>query len=146
MLTAAESHRPGAGMAGLVLDLARPYRGWLVLILAAMLVETIAGLAGPWPLKIVIDDVVGHDRVPAWAAQLLGQSLAMCVQPAGVVHVVVRPAVPERQDGSAEFEDRGRVAHIALRDRPSCRVELPRVNAVRRDRQPVPLILGTQQC
>ena len=51
MLTAAVSHRPEAGMAGLVADLARPYRAWLVLILAAMLVETIAGLAGPWPLK-----------------------------------------------------------------------------------------------
>jgi subfamily B ATP-binding cassette protein MsbA len=62
-------------MAGLVVDLARPYRAWLVLILAAMLVETIAGLAGPWPLKIVIDNVVGHDRVPSWATQLLGSSL-----------------------------------------------------------------------
>src|ERR1700730_1194252 len=76
MLTAAVSRKPGAGMAGLVVDLARPYRAWLVLILAAMLVETIAGLAGPWPLKIVIDDVVGHHSVPAWAAWLLGPSLA----------------------------------------------------------------------
>jgi ABC-type multidrug transport system fused ATPase/permease subunit len=74
--TAVASHRPGTGMAGLVVDLARPYRVWLVLILAAMLVETIAGLAGPWPLKIVIDDVVGQDRVPEWAAHLLGSSRA----------------------------------------------------------------------
>jgi subfamily B ATP-binding cassette protein MsbA len=63
-------------MAGLVVDLARPYRAWLVLILAAMLVETIAGLAGPWPLKIVIDEVVGYNTVPAWAARLLGPSRA----------------------------------------------------------------------
>jgi ABC-type multidrug transport system fused ATPase/permease subunit len=76
MLTAAVSHRSGTGMAGLVVDLARPYRAWLVLILAAMLVETIAGLAGPWPMKIVIDNVVGHDRIPEWAAQLLGPSRA----------------------------------------------------------------------
>jgi ABC-type multidrug transport system fused ATPase/permease subunit len=75
MLTAAVSDRRGGGMASLVVDLARPYRAWLVLILAAMLVETMAGLAGPWPLKIVIDDVVGHHRVP-WAAWLLGPSLA----------------------------------------------------------------------
>ena len=35
---------------------------------SAMLVETIAGLAGPWPLKIVIDyAVVGHHAAPAWA-------------------------------------------------------------------------------
>jgi ABC-type multidrug transport system fused ATPase/permease subunit len=63
-------------MRGLVVDLARPYRGWLVIILLAMLVETIAGLAGPWPLKIVIDDVVGHGTVPAWAVRVLGPSLA----------------------------------------------------------------------
>ena len=40
------------------MDLARPYRVWLVIILGAMLVETIAGLAGPWPLKIIIDYAV----------------------------------------------------------------------------------------
>src|SRR5258707_2458185 len=76
MLTAAVSHRPGVSMAGLVVDLARPYRAWLVLILAAMLLETIAGLAGPWPLKIVIDEVVGRHTVPGWAVPLLGPSLA----------------------------------------------------------------------
>src|ERR1700683_325356 len=64
------------GMRGLVVDLARPYRGWLVIILLAMLVETIAGLAGPWPLKIVIDDVVGPRTVPAWAGPGLGPPLA----------------------------------------------------------------------
>ena len=67
MLTAAESHRSGAGMARLVVDLARPYRAWLVLILAAMLVETIAGLAGPWPLKIVI----AYGRHHATEAQII---------------------------------------------------------------------------
>jgi ABC-type multidrug transport system fused ATPase/permease subunit len=76
MSAASLPHRSGTGMAGLVLDLARPYRAWLVLILAAMLVETIAGLAGPWPLKIVIDEVVGHHTVPGWAVRLLGPSLA----------------------------------------------------------------------
>ena len=64
-------------MAGLVVDLARPYRGWLVIILAAMLVETIAGLAGPWPLKIVIDNaMVGDHAPPAWMVRLLGSALA----------------------------------------------------------------------
>jgi len=76
MSAASLSHRSGTGMAGFVVDLARPYRAWLVLILAAMVVETIAGLAGPWPLKIVIDDVVGRHTVPGWAVRLLGPSLA----------------------------------------------------------------------
>jgi ABC-type multidrug transport system fused ATPase/permease subunit len=76
MSTASVSHRSATGMASLVTDLARPYRGWLVVILGAMLVETVAGLAGPWPLKIVIDDVVGHNSVPEWAVRLLGPALA----------------------------------------------------------------------
>ena len=59
-------------MADLVVDLAQPYRGWLVTILAAMLVETITGLAGPWPLKIVIDYAVGDHTAPDWLVQLLG--------------------------------------------------------------------------
>jgi subfamily B ATP-binding cassette protein MsbA len=63
-------------MASLVVDLARPYRGWLVIILLAMLVETIAGLAGPWPLKVVIDYAVGHHAAPAWTVRLLGPAIA----------------------------------------------------------------------
>jgi ABC-type transport system involved in cytochrome bd biosynthesis fused ATPase/permease subunit len=41
MSTASASNRSGAGMAGLMMDLARPYRVWLVIILAAMVIETI---------------------------------------------------------------------------------------------------------
>ena len=63
-------------MAGLVVDLARPYRGWLLIILVAMLIETIAGLAGPWPLKIVIDSAVGHHAAPDWVIRLLGPAAA----------------------------------------------------------------------
>ena len=44
MSAASASARPVTGMAGLVADLARPYRGWLGIILIAMLIETIAGL------------------------------------------------------------------------------------------------------
>jgi len=64
------------GTARLVFDLARPYRGWFVTILLAMLVEAATGLAGPWPLKIVIDYAVGHQPVPHWLAGLLGPGLA----------------------------------------------------------------------
>jgi len=64
------------GTARLVFDLARPYRGWFVTILLAMLVEAATSLAGPWPLKIVIDYAVGHQPVPHWFAGLLGAGLA----------------------------------------------------------------------
>jgi len=62
-------------MRGLVVDLARPYRGWLVIILLAMTIETATSLAGPWPLKIVIDNAVGRHAAPAWVVKLLGPTL-----------------------------------------------------------------------
>jgi subfamily B ATP-binding cassette protein MsbA len=55
-------------------EFARPYRGWLTVILAAMLIETLASLAAPWPLKIVIDYAVGHRSMPAWTAPVVGRS------------------------------------------------------------------------
>ena len=35
-------------------------------MLAAMLVETLMSLATPWPLKVVLDNVVGGNRLPQW--------------------------------------------------------------------------------
>jgi ABC-type multidrug transport system fused ATPase/permease subunit len=64
-----------AGMTRLVRELLRPYRGWLVVILAAMLVETAMSLAGPWPLKIVLDSVIGHHPMPHWVARLIGPGI-----------------------------------------------------------------------
>jgi subfamily B ATP-binding cassette protein MsbA len=50
----------------------RPYRWRLVLALAALVLSVAAELAQPWPLKILVDSVVGHhpfpDWVPAWVA------------------------------------------------------------------------------
>ena len=63
-------------MRGLVVDLARPYRRWLVIILLAMMVETATSLAGPWPLKIVIDNAVGRHAAPEWVVRLLGPAHA----------------------------------------------------------------------
>lgn len=51
-------------MALLIRELLRPYRGTLVIILLAMLVETAASLFSPWPLKIIIDNVVGGHKLP----------------------------------------------------------------------------------
>jgi len=44
--------------------LVRPYRKWLMIVVAAMLLETAMGLASPWPLKIVLDSVVGSSSMP----------------------------------------------------------------------------------
>jgi len=58
-------------MIRLIRQLVRPYRGSLLIILLAMLVETVMSLATPWPLKIIIDNVVGHHKMAAWAADIL---------------------------------------------------------------------------
>jgi subfamily B ATP-binding cassette protein MsbA len=51
--------------------LIRPYRGTLAIILVAMLVETAMSLAAPWPLKIILDNVVGDKKMAPWMHDLL---------------------------------------------------------------------------
>jgi ABC-type multidrug transport system fused ATPase/permease subunit len=53
-------------MVRLIRQLIRPYRGQLFIILLAMLVETAMSLAGPWPLKIIIDNVIGSHKLSPW--------------------------------------------------------------------------------
>ena len=51
-------------------ELLRPYSGWLLVILIAMVVQTAMSLAAPWPLKIILDNVVGSHKAPEWLAAL----------------------------------------------------------------------------
>ena len=44
-------------MTRLILQLTRPYRWIIAIVLAAMLVQTAMSLAAPWPLKIILDNV-----------------------------------------------------------------------------------------
>jgi subfamily B ATP-binding cassette protein MsbA len=55
-------------MTDLVLELLRPYHGWLAIVFAAMLVEIAMSLAAPWPLKLVLDDALGKHQLPEWLA------------------------------------------------------------------------------
>ncbi|TMB16866.1 MAG: ABC transporter ATP-binding protein [Deltaproteobacteria bacterium] len=57
-------------MGRLIEELLRPYRGWLAIILLATAMETAMGLAAPWPLKIVLDNVIGGDQPPGWLRQI----------------------------------------------------------------------------
>jgi len=52
--------KPSKSLTSLVLELIRPYNKWLLVIFLAMLLETAMSLLGPWPLKIVIDNFIGH--------------------------------------------------------------------------------------
>ncbi len=53
-------------------SLIRPYRRTLLGIFLAMLVETAMSLATPWPLKIILDSVVSHHKLPPWLERYIG--------------------------------------------------------------------------
>lgn len=54
--------------------LVKPYWRWLACVIAAMLIETAMSLLSPWPLKIVLDSVLGDVPPPALFARWLGPS------------------------------------------------------------------------
>jgi subfamily B ATP-binding cassette protein MsbA len=55
------------------LRLVRPYWRWVILVAVAMFIETIATLAAPWPLKIVLDSVFGSLPPPPGVASIVGE-------------------------------------------------------------------------
>jgi ABC-type multidrug transport system fused ATPase/permease subunit len=77
----------------LLRELLRTRRRDLGILMASMLVQMATSLAAPWPLKIVIDDVVGNHRPPAWIRALLpilgGTDKAHIAEAAGLVTVVL---------------------------------------------------------
>ena len=77
----------------LVRALLAPYSGALAIILVAMLVETAMSLAAPWPLKIILDNVVGTHKAPEWLHALrfvdLGGDKIELAAVAGLLVVVI---------------------------------------------------------
>jgi ABC-type multidrug transport system fused ATPase/permease subunit len=59
-------------MIALIRDLVRPYRRLLAVVLAAMTLETVMSLAVPWPMKIVLDNVIGGRNLPSRLAMFQG--------------------------------------------------------------------------
>jgi ABC-type multidrug transport system fused ATPase/permease subunit len=81
-------------MTRLILDLIRPYRGVIALILSANLVQTAMSLAAPWPLKIILDNVVvSKHPLPGWMTNLLpilgGDNKAHIAEMAALFFVVI---------------------------------------------------------
>jgi ABC-type multidrug transport system fused ATPase/permease subunit len=58
-------------MSSLIWSLLKPYRGSLVIVLVAMLVQTAMSVAAPWPLKIILDNVVGEHKLTPWLDDFL---------------------------------------------------------------------------
>ncbi len=76
----------------LVQHVLRPYKWPLTFAFLAMLVETAASLAEPWPLKVVIDSVIGHHPLPHFLSGLhsmLGAHKGGTVLVAAVATVVI---------------------------------------------------------
>ena len=65
----------GPGMVRLIRELLRPYRGSLVIILLAMMMQSLMTLAAPWPLKIILDNVIVGHKLDPWLARLLKPAL-----------------------------------------------------------------------
>lgn len=63
-------------MLRLIRELIRPYRGTLIVILFAMLVESLMSLAAPWPVKVILDNVVASHHLPKYLDKLLASRLA----------------------------------------------------------------------
>jgi ABC-type multidrug transport system fused ATPase/permease subunit len=64
--TPQEDDNKGPGMMGLIRELLRPYRGSLAIILTAMIVQSAMTLAAPWPLKIILDNVILGRKLTPW--------------------------------------------------------------------------------
>jgi ABC-type multidrug transport system fused ATPase/permease subunit len=67
----------------LLLGFARPYRRALALGGICAILEVLAGLAQPWPLQIVVDDVLGADATQ----RPMGLLIACCLALVGIVAV-----------------------------------------------------------
>src|SRR6266852_2908176 len=83
----------GSEMARLVARLLQPYRGWVAIILLATLIETAMSLAAPWPLKIIIDNVLGGHEPPHWlhdvAKWIPGHSVTRIAAVAAITSVII---------------------------------------------------------
>jgi ABC-type multidrug transport system fused ATPase/permease subunit len=73
----------------LLFELLKPHRWLVAVILAAALLQTAMSLAAPWPLKIILDDVVGNHALPRWMAT----GLLPLVGGGGKLHIALLAAI-----------------------------------------------------
>ncbi|ODS55473.1 MAG: ABC transporter [Acidobacteria bacterium SCN 69-37] len=77
--------------------LVRPYWKWLTCVLVAMVIETVMSLLSPWPLKIVLDSVLGDVPAPAlferWLGPSPGTAVLLNVAVIGTVVIALLQAV-----------------------------------------------------
>ena len=64
------------GLLPWTLSFLRPYRGRAAAIVALSLAEVGLAALAPWPLKVLVDSVLGATPLPAWIARLLPGTIA----------------------------------------------------------------------
>ena len=47
----------------------RPYRGRMAFLVGIAFTQIVLGLLSPWPLKIVVDNVLGGEPLPSYLAE-----------------------------------------------------------------------------
>ena len=74
-------------------ELLRPHRGSLAIILFATVLETAMSLAAPWPLKIVLDNMIAGHHAPGWlrdaARWVQGDGAVGIAAVAGIAVVII---------------------------------------------------------
>jgi ABC-type multidrug transport system fused ATPase/permease subunit len=81
-------------VSSLIWSLLKPYRGSLAVMLCAMMLQMVATVAAPWPLKVVLDSVVGSHKLAPWMDHLLapvlhGQSKMAIAAAAAIALVII---------------------------------------------------------
>ena len=54
-----------------IIDLLRPHWSALLLAFCAVLGETLTDVLEPWPVKIVVDNLLQHKRLPGWIGRMV---------------------------------------------------------------------------
>jgi ATP-binding cassette subfamily B protein len=60
--TSVTAHKLAPGTIRRIIGFARPYRGWLVAFLALIVVDALAGAAGPLIYRAIIDQGIAEER------------------------------------------------------------------------------------
>lgn len=98
-------------MTRLIQCLIRPYRWGLALVFCAMIVESLMGLAAPWPLKVVLDNVVGKQHLPRWLAFASARGPIALWAAAAVIAIAAIGAAASYLDSYFSESVAQRVAH-----------------------------------
>jgi ABC-type multidrug transport system fused ATPase/permease subunit len=105
----------------LLLDLLRPHRRTIAALLSATLVQMAMTVAVPWPLKSILDNVVGNHPAPLWISWLLpvlGGNTKVHIAEAAALLTVLIAAVTGAAMYLAKTARHTRVA--AVMDLPPC--------------------------